>query len=134
MGGNYLNFSIRRDEIARYGLTVGDVQDVIESAIGGLNVTTTVEGLERYPVNLRYRRDLRDDPAALREILVRTPTRQQIPLGHLETLSFAKGPPAIKSEQARPNAWVYAGGSGSASAGRRSGPERRAAAPPSAPA
>ena len=107
LGGNYLNFSMRRDEIARYGLTVGDVQDVIQSAIGGLNVTTTVEGLERYPVNLRYRRDLRDDPAALREILVRTPTRQQIPLGHLATLSFAKGPPAIKSEQARPNAWVY---------------------------
>lgn len=57
MGGNYLNFSIRRDEIARYGLTVGDVQDVIQSAIGGMNITTTVEGLERYPVNLRYSRE-----------------------------------------------------------------------------
>ena len=107
MGGNYLNFSVRRDEIARYGLTVGDVQDVIQSAIGGMNITTTVEGLERYPVNLRYSRDLRDNPAALRDILVRTPTRQQIPLGHLTTMSFVKGPPAIKSEQARPNAWVY---------------------------
>ena len=107
MGGNYLNFSVRRDEIARYGLTVGDVQDVIQSAIGGMNITTTVEGLERYPVNLRYSRDLRDDPAALRDILVQTPTRQQIPLGHLTTMSFVKGPPAIKSEQARPNAWVY---------------------------
>ena len=107
MGGNYLNFSVRRDEIARYGLTVGDVQDVIQSAIGGMNITTTVEGLERYPVNLRYSRDLRDNPAALRDILVRTPTRQQIPLGHLATMSFVKGPPAIKSEQARPNAWVY---------------------------
>ena len=62
MGGNYLNFSVRRDEIARYGLTVGDVQDVIQSAIGGMNITTTVEGLERYPVNLRYSRDLRDNP------------------------------------------------------------------------
>ena len=107
MGGNYLNFSVRRDEIARYGLTVGDVQDVIQSAIGGMNITTTVEGLERYPVNLRYSRDLRDNPAALRDILVQTPTRQQIPLGHLATMSFVKGPPAIKSEQARPNAWVY---------------------------
>jgi Cu(I)/Ag(I) efflux system membrane protein CusA/SilA len=107
MGGNYLNFSVRRDEIARYGLTVGDVQDVIQTAIGGMNITTTVEGLERYPVNLRYSRDLRDNPAALRDILVQTPTRQQIPLGHLATLSFVKGPPAIKSEQARPNAWVY---------------------------
>ncbi len=107
MGGNYLNFAVRRDEIARYGLTVGDVQDVIQSAIGGMNITTTVEGLERYPVNLRYSRDLRDNPAALRDILVQTPTRQQIPLGHLTTMSFVKGPPAIKSEQARPNAWVY---------------------------
>ena len=107
MGGNYLDFSVRRDEIARYGLTVGDVQDVIQSAIGGMNITTTVEGLERYPVNLRYSRDLRDNPAALRDILVRTPTRQQIPLGHLATMAFVKGPAAIKSEQARPNAWVY---------------------------
>ena len=107
MGGNYLNFSVRRDEIARYGLTVGDVQDVIQSAIGGMNITTTVEGLERYPVNLRYSRDLRDNPAALRDILVQTPTGQQIPLGHLTTMAFVKGPPAIKSEQARPNAWVY---------------------------
>ena len=107
MGGNYLNFSVRRDEIARYGLTVGDVQDVIQTAIGGMNITTTVEGLERYPVNLRYSRDLRDNPAALRDILVQTPTRQQIPLGLLTTMSFLKGPPAIKSEQARPNAWVY---------------------------
>ena len=107
MGGNYLNFAIRRDEIGRYGLTVGDVQDVIQSAIGGMNITTTVEGLERYPVNLRYSRDLRDNPAELRDILVQTPTRQQIPLGLLTDMSFVKGPPVIKSEQARPNAWVY---------------------------
>ena len=107
MGGNYLNFAIRRDEIGRYGLTVGDVQDVIQSAIGGMNITTTVEGLERYPVNLRYSRDLRDNPAELRDILVQTPTRQQIPLGHLADMSFVKGPPVIKSEQSRPNAWVY---------------------------
>jgi Cu(I)/Ag(I) efflux system membrane protein CusA/SilA len=107
MGGNYLTFSIRRDEIARYGLTVGDVQDVIQSAIGGMNITTTVEGLERYPVNLRYSREFRDNLPALRDILVQTPTQQQIPLGQLSSVSIVKGPPAIKSEQSRPNAWIY---------------------------
>ena len=107
MGGNYLNFTIRRDAIARYGLTVGDVQEVIQSAIGGMNVTTTVEGLERYPVNLRYSRDLRDSPSEFGDILVQTPTRQQIPLAFLADMSFVKGPPVIKSEQSRPNAWIY---------------------------
>ena len=107
MGGNYLNFTIRRDAIARYGLTVSDVQEVIQTAIGGMNITTTVEGLERYPVNLRYSRDLRDDPSDFGDILVQTPTRQQIPLAFLADMSFVKGPPVIKSEQARPNAWIY---------------------------
>ena len=107
MGGNYLNFTIRRDAIARYGLTVGDVQEVIQSAIGGMNITTTVEGLERYPVNLRYGRDLRDNPSDFGNILVQTPTRQQIPLAFLADMSFVKGPPVIKSEQSRPNAWIY---------------------------
>ena len=107
MGGNYLNFSVRRDAIARYGLTVGDVQEVIQSAIGGMNITTTVEGLERYPVNLRYSRDLRDNPSEFGDILVQTPTRQQIPLAFLADMSFVKGPPVIKSEQSRPNAWIY---------------------------
>ena len=107
MGGNYLNFNVRRDAIARYGLTVGDVQEVIQSAIGGMNITTTVEGLERYPVNLRYSRDLRDNPSEFGDILVQTPTRQQIPLAFLADMSFVKGPPVIKSEQSRPNAWIY---------------------------
>ncbi|TDI45355.1 MAG: efflux RND transporter permease subunit [Acidobacteria bacterium] len=107
MGGNYLNFNIRRDEIARYGLTVGDVQDVIQSAIGGMNITTTVEGLERYPVNLRYKRELRHNLPALKNILVPTPTGQHIPLGQLTELTITKGPPAIKSENSRPNAWIY---------------------------
>jgi len=106
-GGNYLNVRTRRDDIARYGLTVGDVQDVIQSAIGGMNITTTIEGLERYPVNLRYSRELRDDLPALREILVPTPLGQHIPLGQLADLEIAKGPPGIKSENARPNAWIY---------------------------
>ena len=107
VGGNYLDFEIDRAQIARYGLTVGDVQDVIQTAIGGMNVSQTVEGLERYPVNLRYSRELRDDVTALRRVLVPTPTGAQVPLEQLATLRFAKGPPAIKTENARPNAWVY---------------------------
>ena len=106
-GGNYLNFNVDRTAIARYGLTVGDVEDVIQSAIGGMNITTTVEGLERYPVNLRYSRELRDNLPALRGILVGTPAGPQIPLGQLADVEIAKGPPAIKTENARPNAWVY---------------------------
>ena len=107
VGGNYLDFDIDRREIARYGLTVGDVQDVIQSAIGGMNVTTTVEGLERYPVNLRYARELRDNIASLRRVLVPTPSGAQIPLEQLATLEIRKGPAAIKSENARLNAWIY---------------------------
>ena len=107
VGGNYLDFEIDRHEIARYGLTVGDVQDVIQSAIGGRNVTFTVEGLERYPVNLRYSRELRDNLPMLRRVLVATPTGAQVPLSQLATLEIRKGPPSIKSENARRNAWIY---------------------------
>jgi Cu(I)/Ag(I) efflux system membrane protein CusA/SilA len=107
LGGNYLDFDIDRREIARYGLTVGDVQDVIQSAIGGANVTVTVEGRERYPVNLRYSRELRDNLAALRRVLVPTPTGAQVPLEQLARLELRKGPPSIKSENARLNAWIY---------------------------
>ena len=107
VGGNYLDFDIDRERIARYGLTVGDVQDVIQTAVGGMNVTQTVEGLERYPVNLRYSRELRDDVVSLRRVLVPTPGGAQIPLEQLATLRFSKGPPAIKTENARPNAWIY---------------------------
>ncbi len=107
MGGNYLDFRIDRDAVARYGLNVGDVQDVIQSAIGGMNVSWTVEGLERYPINVRYPRELRDDADSLREILVATPTGVQVPLGQLATVSVHQGPPGIKSENARPNAWVF---------------------------
>ena len=107
MGGNYLDFKIDRTAIARYGLTVGQVQEVIQSAIGGMNITTTVEGLERYPVNLRYARELRDDLPSLRSVLVPTPSGHQIPLGQLASLKYTVGPPSIKSENAKPNAWVY---------------------------
>ena len=107
MGGNYLDFSIDREAIARYGLTVAEVQNVIQSAIGGMNLTMTVEGLERYPVNLRYGREFRDSLGSLEQILVPTPLGQHVPLGYLATIEMSKGPPSIKTENSRPNAWVY---------------------------
>jgi Cu(I)/Ag(I) efflux system membrane protein CusA/SilA len=107
MGGTYLDFQIDRDAAARYGLNVGDVQDVIQSAIGGMNVSWTVEGLERYPINIRYPRELRDDVTRLRETVVATPAGLQVPLGQLARIDIHDGPPSIKSENARPNAWVY---------------------------
>jgi copper/silver efflux system protein len=107
VGGYYLDFDIKRHEAARYGLTVGDVQDIIQSAIGGMNITETVEGLERYPVNLRYPRELRDNLESLERILIPTPTGAQIPLTLVADLTLRRGPPSIKSEGARPNAWVY---------------------------
>ena len=107
VGGNYLDFEIDRAKIARYGLTIGDVQDVIQTAIGGMNVTQTVEGLERYPVNIRYSRELRHDVASLERVLVPTRNGAHIPLGQLASFELRKGPPAIKTENAKPNAWVY---------------------------
>lgn len=107
VGGYYLDFVIDRERAARYGLTVGDVQDVIQTAIGGMNITWTVEGLERYPVNLRYPRELRDDLETLTRVLIPTPTGAQIPLGMVADLEYNRGPPVIKSEDARPNAWIY---------------------------
>ncbi|MFQ5569615.1 MAG: efflux RND transporter permease subunit [Rhodothermales bacterium] len=107
MGGNFLDIDIDRREAARYGLTSDDVQDVITSAIGGMQVTTTVEGLERYGVNIRYPRELRHNLEALRQVLVPTASGAQIPLGQLADFELVEGPPMIKSENARPNAWVY---------------------------
>jgi len=106
-GGYYLDFDINREEASRYGLTTGDVQDVIQSAIGGMNITQTVEGLERYPINLRYPRELRDNLDSLKRVLIPTPTGAQIPLSLVADLVLRRGPPGIKSENARPNAWVY---------------------------
>ena len=107
VGGNYLDFTINREEAARYGLTVGAIQDVIMSAIGGMNVTWTVEGLERYPVNVRYSRELRDNLDDLRRVLIATPTGAQIPINYVADIEFKKGPPVIKSENARRTAWLY---------------------------
>ena len=112
MGGYYLDLDINRDRAARYGLNVGDVQDIIETAIGGMRITTTVEGLERYPVNVRYARDLRDDPYQIKQIFVSTPTGAHIPIGQLADVRLRPGPPMVRSENTRQAAWVYADFSG----------------------
>ncbi|WHZ14936.1 MAG: Copper/silver efflux RND transporter, transmembrane protein CusA [Nitrospira sp.] len=96
--GYYLDLIINRREAARYGLTVGDVQAVITSAIGGDTVTTTVEGRERYPVNVRYKRELRDDPDRLKRVLIPTPSGAQIPLGQIAEMVITQGPPSIADE------------------------------------
>ncbi|GBD26228.1 Cation efflux system protein CusA [bacterium HR30] len=107
VGGYYLDIDVNREEAARYGLTVGDVQDVIQTAIGGREISTIVNGLERYPIAIRYARELREDPEGLRQILVRTPTGEAVPLGQLVTFAVRPGPPMIRSENAQRTAWVY---------------------------
>lgn len=99
VGKPYLQMNINRSAIARYGLSVEKVQQIIETAVGGMNVTTTVEGRERYPVRVRYPRELRDDPEKIKKILVPTPTGVQVPLGELISLEFVRGPQMIKSEE-----------------------------------
>lgn len=107
VGGNYIDFDIDRNVIARYGLTTDDVQDVIMSAIGGMNITKTVEGLERYPVNLRYQRNYRENIEELKRVRIPIRGGGNVLLSDVAKLEIKKGPPAIKSENARPNAWVY---------------------------
>lgn len=107
MGGYYLDFELDRENIARYGLTTGDVQDVIQAAIGGMNVTTTIEGPERYPLNLRYARELRDNIPALQRVLVSIAGGGQVPLGQLARIEINPGPPMIRSENAQRTAWIY---------------------------
>ncbi len=107
VGGNFFDYEINRKEAARYGLTVGDIQDVIITAVGGMNVTYTVEGRERYPVNVRYGRELRDDIEKLERILIPTPSGAQIPMKQVANIKISKGPPVIKSENARTTAFVY---------------------------
>ncbi|MFH5886007.1 efflux RND transporter permease subunit [Halalkalibaculum sp. DA3122] len=106
-GGNYLDFNINRKEAARYGLTTGDVQDVIQSAIGGMNVTETVEGLERYPVNVRYARENRENLTDLGRVLIPTPSGAQIPIEYVADLQIRKDAPVIKTENARYSSWIY---------------------------
>lgn len=106
-GGYFLDFEINREEIARYGLTVMDVGRTIESAIGGENIDMTIEGRERYPINVRYLRELRDDPDKLRRVLVTTPTGAQVPIAQLATLRFVQGPPMIRDEDGMLAGYVF---------------------------
>jgi Cu(I)/Ag(I) efflux system membrane protein CusA/SilA len=111
-GGNFLDVKIRRDLAARYGINIDDIEEVIASAVGGMNVSHTVEGLERYPINVRYPREERESIEAIRSVLVHSPMGHYVPLGELADLKFVKGPPVVKSEGARPTAWIYVDVSG----------------------
>jgi Cu(I)/Ag(I) efflux system membrane protein CusA/SilA len=106
-GGRYITVDILRDQASRYGLNIDDVQDIVTTAIGGMNVSETVEGLERYPVNVRYPRGSRDSLENLKNLPVVTPSGQQIPLSAVADLRIEDGPPMIKSENARLNGWVF---------------------------
>lgn len=98
-GGYYLDFRVNREEVARYGLAVEDVEDIVETAIGGKNIAQTVEGRERYPINVRYARELREDVESLRRVLVQTPRGAQVPLAQLADINMVTGPPSVRDEQ-----------------------------------
>ena len=106
-GGRYIKVDIQREKAARYGLNIADVQQVVATAIGGMNVTQTVEGLERYPVNLRYPQDYRNSPEQLALLPIVTTSGQRIALGDVARVYVEDGPPAIKSENARLNGWTF---------------------------
>jgi Cu(I)/Ag(I) efflux system membrane protein CusA/SilA len=106
-GGYYVDFKIKRDQIARYNLTIQDVQMVIESAIGGTNITTTIEGRERFPVNVRYQRSYRSDVNALKRTLIATPGGAQIPIDQVADITLTTGPTVIRTEQAQLLGYVY---------------------------
>tara|TARA_R110002124_G_scaffold242653_1_gene407795 strand:- start:3465 stop:6602 length:3138 start_codon:yes stop_codon:yes gene_type:complete len=105
-GGRYININIDRQKAARFGLNISDVQQVVSTAIGGMNVTETIEGLERYPVNLRYPQTYRDSVSKLKSLPIVTPGGAHIPLSDVANISIGDGPPAIKSENARLTGWV----------------------------
>jgi Cu(I)/Ag(I) efflux system membrane protein CusA/SilA len=106
-GGRYVDIDIDRQRASRFGLNISDVQDVIRTAVGGMNVTQTVEGLERYPVNVRYPQRVRDSVQQLRLLPIVTPSGARIALADVADVSVVDGPPVIKSENARPNGWTY---------------------------
>ncbi len=106
-GGYFLDFVVDRDKIARYGLTVADVEDVIVAAVGGQTVSETVEGRERYAINLRYARESRDNPEILKRVLVPTPSGAQIPIAQLAKLEFLTGPPMLRNEDGQLVAFVF---------------------------
>jgi Cu(I)/Ag(I) efflux system membrane protein CusA/SilA len=106
-GGYFVDFDLNREQIARYGLTIKEVQDVIMTAVGGENVSTTIEGRERYPINIRYPRELRDDVDQLARVLVSTMGGAQVPLGQLATIKLLEGPSMIRDEDGKLSGYVY---------------------------
>ncbi|RLT93010.1 efflux RND transporter permease subunit [Ketobacter sp.] len=106
-GGRYIKVDIQREQAARYGLNVADIQQVVATAVGGMNVAQTVEGLERYPINLRYPQDYRDSPEKLALLPIVTPSAQLVTLGDVARVYIEQGPPGIKSENARLNGWTF---------------------------
>jgi len=106
-GGRYINVHINRDEAARYGMNIADIQSIISTAVGGENIGETIEGLQRFPINIRYPREERDSVEKLRQLPVLTESGAQITLGDVATISVADGPPMLKSENARLSGWVY---------------------------
>lgn len=107
VSGRYIDIQINRAQAARYGLNINDIQTVITTAVGGENVTETIEGLERYPVNIRYPREWRDSLQKLQDLPIITAQGETVPLSSVAEVKFTDGPPMIKSENARPNGWVY---------------------------
>jgi len=105
--GFYVNIEVNRPEAARYGLTVGDVQQAVTSGIGGKTIAENIEGRQRYPINVRYNRDFRDNVDALRRVLIATPTGAQVPIGEVATVSFSRGPAMIRDEDAALTGYVY---------------------------
>jgi Cu(I)/Ag(I) efflux system membrane protein CusA/SilA len=108
-GGYYVDFDLKREQLARYGLTVKDAQMVLMSAVGGEPISTTVEGRERYTINVRYARELRDDPDKLRRVLVPTASGAHIPLVELAEIQLVAGPAMIRDENGMLTGYVYAG-------------------------
>jgi Cu(I)/Ag(I) efflux system membrane protein CusA/SilA len=106
-GGRYIDIQPDREAAARYGLNISDIQTVISTAVGGANITQTVEGLERYPINLRYPRYVRDDIEKLKNLPIITPSGVHIPLSRVASISISEGPPMIKTENARLNGWIF---------------------------
>ncbi|WP_318488252.1 efflux RND transporter permease subunit [Photobacterium leiognathi] len=106
-GGRYITVDIKRRQAARYGLSVKDIQQVISTAVGGMNVSESVEGLERYPINVRYPQSYRDSVTKLQNLPLVTPNGARIALADVANIRYEDGPPMIKTENARPNGWVF---------------------------
>jgi copper/silver efflux system protein len=105
--GFYVNVEVKREEAARYGLTIADVQTAVSSGIGGQNIAENIEGRERYPINVRYQRDFRDNVEKMRGVLIGTPSGAQIPLGQVAKISFTHGPAMIRDEDGALTGYIY---------------------------